>query len=74
MSDGNPKFLLMEYMTWINKLRLWGISSARPESKATLVWFFVWTAVKWLLIAAGIVMAYVFAVLFGVLLAVLKGK
>ncbi len=64
----------MEYMTWINKLRHWGISSARPDSKATLVWFFVWTAIKWLLIAAGIVTAYIFAVLFGVLFAVLKGK
>jgi hypothetical protein len=74
MSDGNLKFLLMEYMTWINKLRHWGISSARPESKATLVWFFVWTAVKWLLIAAGIVAAYVFAVLFAVLIGVMKGK
>jgi len=64
----------MEYMTWINNLRAWGISSARPESKATLVWFFVWTAVKWILIVAGIIAAYMFAVLFGVLFAVLKGK
>jgi hypothetical protein len=74
MSEGIPSFACMEYMTWINNLRAWGISSARPESKATLAWFFVWTAVKWLLIIAGIISAYVFAVLFGVLFAVLKGK
>jgi hypothetical protein len=74
MSEGVPIFVLMEYMTWINRLRAWGISSARTESKATLSWFFVWMAVKWLLIIAGIISAYVFAVLFGVLFAVLKGK
>ena len=74
MSVVIPSFTDMEYMAWINKLRYWGISSARPDSKATLVWFFVWTAVKWLLIAAGIVTAYIFAVLFGVLFAFLKGK
>jgi len=74
MSEGLSSFIFMEYMTWINKLRAWGISSARPESKATLVWFFVWTVVKWLLIAVGIVTAYVFAVLFAVLIGVMKGR
>jgi hypothetical protein len=64
----------MEYMTWINNLRAWGISSARPESKVSLALFFAWVVVKWTLIVLGIMSAYVFAVLFGVLFRVLRGK
>lgn len=74
MSEGAPNFVHMEYMTWINNLRAWGISTARPDSKAALALFFVWVAVKWLLIAAAIVTAYVFYVTFAVIFAAMRIK
>jgi hypothetical protein len=74
MSVGALTFVVMEYITWINNLRAWGISSARPDSKAALAWFFVWTAVKWLLIVCGIAAAFVFYLMFAIIFAAIKGR
>jgi hypothetical protein len=64
----------MDYIAWINRLKTWGVPNINAASKTTLVFFIVWTLVKWFLIALGIFAGVIYYILFAVIIGFLKGK